>query len=95
MTKFQRRVAWSVVGLLVPAGSSLALAARLGAGWYLQSERFRRQITAAVGHELKAEGDFMPLHFADGTFYTDGYRAQRKERRFFFRACAPTKSARS
>ncbi len=82
MTKFQRRAAWSIAGLLGLL-VLLALAARLGAGWYLQSDGFRKQITSAVGHELQAEGDFMPLHFADGTFYTDGYRAQGKSSAFF------------
>lgn len=82
MTKFQRRACWGLGGLL---GFLIlaALAARLGAGWYLQSERFRQQITSAVGHELQAEGDFLPLHFADGTFYSDGYAARGKANAFF------------
>lgn len=68
-----------MLGLLI----LIALAARLGAGWYLQSERFRQQITSAVGHELQADGDFLPLHFAGGTFYSDGYAAQGKSSAFF------------
>lgn len=36
-----------------------------------------------MGHELHAEGDFLPLHFADGTFCSDGYTAQGKSNAFF------------
>ena len=82
MTNFQRRAALSVfslLGLMVLA----ALAARIGAGWYLSSDRFRTQITAAVGRELKADGTFMPLHFTDGTFYSDGFVAKGNEQTFF------------
>ena len=82
MTNFQRRAAWSVfslLGLIVLA----ALVARIGAGWYLSSDRFRNQIAAAVAHELKADGTFMPLHFSDGIFHSDGFVAQGKERAFF------------
>ncbi|MEO6969901.1 MAG: hypothetical protein ABI217_03280 [Chthoniobacterales bacterium] len=81
MTNFQRRAArsvFSLLGLIVLA----ALAARIGAGWYLSSGRFRSQITAAVGRELKADGTFMPLHFTDGTFYSDGFVAKANGQAF-------------
>ncbi len=82
MTKFRRCGLWAILallGLFVLA----AIAARLGANWYLRSDRFRKQITSAVGKELRADGDFMPLHFADGTFYTDGYVARGQAAAFF------------
>ena len=82
MTNFQRRAAWSVFSLLGLI-ALMALAARIGAGWYLSSGRFRSQITAAVGRELKADGTFMPLHFTDGTFYSDGFVAKGNEQTFF------------
>ncbi len=82
MTKFQRGAAWTVflLLLLLVAG---ALLARVGAGWYLGSERFRHQITRAVEQELKAKGSFQSLHFNDGTFYSDGFAAEGKGRAFF------------
>jgi len=82
MTNFQRRAAWSIfslLGLIVLA----TLAARIGAGWYLSSNRFRNQIAIAVGRELKADATFRPLHFSDGTFYCDGFVAHGKTRAFF------------
>jgi len=82
MTKFQRGAVWgafSVFGLIV----LVALVGRVGAGWYLSSDRFRSQITGAVGRELKADGTFMPLHFVDGTFYSDGFVARGKKQAFF------------
>lgn len=80
MTKFQRRATQSLFLLL-----ALIVIGALGArsGWYLGSGRFRDQITRAVDAELKAKGTFMPLHFTDGTFYSDGFVAQGKERAFF------------
>lgn len=82
MTKFQRGAAWTVF-LLFALLVGAALVARVGAGWYLGSERFRSQITRAVDQELKAKGTFQPLHYTDGTFYSDGFLAQGKGRAFF------------
>lgn len=82
MTRFLRGTAWTVflfLGLLVVA----ALFARVAAGWYLGSGRFRDQITVAIEQELKAKGSFQPLRFRDGTFYSDGFVAVGKERAFF------------
>ncbi|MEO5719689.1 MAG: hypothetical protein ABIR29_14110 [Chthoniobacterales bacterium] len=82
MTKFQRGAVW-VLFLLFVLLAAGALFARVGAGWYLGSERFRHQITRAVEEELKAKGSFQPLHFNDGTFYSDGFSAQGQGRAFF------------
>ncbi len=82
MTRFQRGTVWAVflfLGLLVV----VAFFARAAAGRYLGSGRFRQQITRAVDQELKAKGTFQPLHFTDGTFYSDGFVANGKERAFF------------
>ncbi len=79
MTKFQRGAAWSVFLLLALA----AIFARFVAGWYFGSDRFRDQITRAVSQELKASGTFQPLHYIDGTFYSDGFMAQGTGRAFF------------
>ncbi len=82
MTKFQRGTLWAVIfslGFLV----AVAFFARAAAGWYLGSGRFRQQITRAVDQELKARGTFQPLHFTGGTFYSDGFVADGKERAFF------------
>lgn len=82
MTKFQRRATQAfflLFALLVAA----AVLVRFGLGCYLESERFRNQITRAVEQELKAKGTFMPLHFTDGTFYSDGFAAHSMGRAFF------------
>lgn len=82
MTRFERGTIWAAIlflGFLVV----LAFFARAAAGWYLGSGRFRQQITRAVDRELKAKGIFQPLHFTGGTFYSDGFVAQGRERAFF------------
>jgi hypothetical protein len=50
---------------------------------YLKSETFNRKISAAVGHVLRAEGTFMPLHLVDGIFYSDGFAAHGNGQSFF------------
>ncbi len=82
MTKFQRR-GLVAVGSLLAFLVLLLVGARFGANWYLASGRFRRHVTAAVGHVLKADGTFMPLHYTDGTFYSDGFVARGKSPAFF------------
>ncbi len=84
MTRFQRGTLWALflfLGLLVV----VAFFARAAAGRYLGSGRFREQITRAVDQELKAKGTFQPIHFTDGTFYSDGFVANGNERSFFSR----------
>ncbi|MDQ2924693.1 MAG: AsmA-like C-terminal region-containing protein [Acidobacteriota bacterium] len=61
----------------------LAVALRFAFSWYLRSDAFQRKISAAVGHALKANGAFLPLHYADGTFYSDGFKAEGGASAFF------------
>lgn len=82
MTKFQRCALLATISLFVLI-VLLLLGARAGANWYLTGGRFRRHITVAVGHALKAEGTFMPLHYTDGAFYSDGFIARGKHDAFF------------
>ena len=61
----------------------LAIIVRLAFTQYLRSDRFNRRISAAVADVLQAEGAFMPLQLADGTFYSDGFAGRGNSRAFF------------
>lgn len=82
MMPFRRLTLRAILSLVAVSILALAILARFCVAWYLRSDRFQKQISAAVSSTLHADGAFMPLHFTDGTFYTDGFVAHG-ERAFF------------
>ncbi len=58
-------------------------AARAWIDSYLRSEEFRRFVSRATAHTLKAEGEFAPLHFTGMNIYSDGFKARGSEEAAF------------
>lgn len=77
------RRAFTVLLALLLIFLLFVLGARIGAGWYVTSGRFRRHVAAAVGKMLDARGSFRSLRYQDGTFFSDGYSAQGRRGAFF------------
>jgi hypothetical protein len=45
---------------------------------YLQSENFRRMLSAKASSAIKADGEFLPLHWTGSSVYSDSFQANRK-----------------
>lgn len=65
----------------VLAGMAIGLAVLvLGAHWwlnrYLHGEAFRQLISAKTAAALRAEGEYLPLHWSGTTAYSDGFHAR-------------------
>ena len=82
MKRTQRLVlltACSILAFLVV----FAIAVRVGFGWYLRSDSFRRKIGAEASAVLKAEGEFLPLQINGAAVYSDGFAARGDGGAFF------------
>ena len=73
---------WSLAALplLLLAGYFVA---RMWIASYLRSDDFRRFVSRATAHTLKAEGEFAPLHFTGMNIYSDGFKARGSEEAAF------------
>jgi len=82
MKKIRRTALWLLLGLavLVLVG---VIVVRLWFNAYLNSTDFRKKIADATARALKADGDFMPLHFSGTTVYSDGFEAHGSDAAFF------------
>ena len=58
-------------------------AARAWIDSYLRSDEFRRFVSRATAHTLKAEGEFAPLRFTGMNIYSDGFTARGSEEAAF------------
>lgn len=82
MKRNRRLLLWTApaaVALLV----LIAIALRVGFGWYLNSDSFRRKISAEVSAVLKADGEFLPLQISGAAVYSDGFAARGNGGAFF------------
>ena len=79
---WKRCAIWALAALpvLLIAGY---FAARAWIDSYLHSEDFRRFVSRATAHTLKAEGEFAPLHFTGMNIYSDGFKARGGEEAMF------------
>ncbi|HEY4284947.1 MAG TPA: hypothetical protein VGM62_17930 [Chthoniobacterales bacterium] len=83
MTKSRLRQPWPIIAMLLVTVVIGIIIARIAIPFYLRSERFRQQVSGAVSRQLKAEGEFMPFHVADGTLFSDGFAARSDGAAFF------------
>lgn len=58
-------------------------AARVWIDSYLRSDDFRRFVSRATAHTLKAEGEFAPLRFTGMNIFSDGFKARGSEEAAF------------
>ena len=79
---WKRRALWTLALLpvLLLAGY---FAARMWIDSYLRSDDFRRFVSRATAHTLKAEGEFAPLRFTGMNIYSDGFKARGSEEAAF------------
>jgi hypothetical protein len=83
MKNFRRFGRGTVLLALALIALTVAISFKIALGYYLRSDGFRQRIEVAVGRTLKAQGTLMPLHFADSTFYSDGFAARGGNGAFF------------
>jgi hypothetical protein len=68
-----------LIGLGIGLAFGLVLLVVGGHWWlerYLHSDEFRKLISAKMSKALRAEGEFLPLHWSGTTAYSDGFRAR-------------------
>ena len=58
-------------------------AARVWIDSYLRSDDFRRFVSRATAHSLKADGEFAPLRFSGMNIFSDGFKARGSEEAAF------------
>jgi hypothetical protein len=65
-----------VAGILMVLAVVGLVGFRLWLGRYLHGEPFRRLISAATAQALRADGEYLPLHWTGNAAYTDGFAAR-------------------
>ena len=82
LSPWKRGALWmlAVLPVLLLAGY---FAARAWIDSYLRSDEFRRFVSRATAHTLKAEGEFAPLRFTGMNIYTDGFKARGSDEAAF------------
>jgi hypothetical protein len=81
-TRSRRILLWSMLAFIVACVAAFFI---LGAWFhsFLRSDSFRKLIGAKTSAMLKAEGQFLPLHFAGSMVYSDGFHASGNAEAFF------------
>ncbi|CAN5700478.1 hypothetical protein BH20VER1_BH20VER1_11720 [soil metagenome] len=82
MRRNRRLVLWIVATVLL-LGVLGAIAVRVGFGWYLGSEAFRKRMNAEVSRALEADGEFLPLQITGSSVYSVGFEARGRAGAFF------------
>jgi hypothetical protein len=83
MREFPRRTAGTIVLAIALLAAMTILGGRALLLAYIKSDAFRRKMTGSIDRVLKATGDFMPLQYVGGTFYSDGFSASGNAGAFF------------